>query len=91
MNWLTGGQEAKESEKDKSLVQKTREIIAPPKETDKSRLLSDFKYYFDEVIFLQMTRYEFGLWLVFAIFFFLNRSLKKMGDAKTVFDFMRPA
>ena len=38
-----------------------------------------------------MTRSELGLWIVFAIFFFLKRALNTCGDRKTVFDFMRPA
>lgn len=58
--------------------------------TKKTQLLRDFKYYYDEEIFLNLTRYEFGLWLIFAIFFFLRRTLDTCGNKKTVFDFMRP-
>jgi hypothetical protein len=60
-------------------------------ETQKKRLISEFKYYYDEVIFFNLTRYELGLWIVFAIFYFLKRALNTCGDRKTVFDFMRPA
>jgi len=53
--------------------------------------LSDFKYLYDDVIFLGLTRYEFGLWFIFFMFFFLEKALGSCGDPKTVFDFMRPA
>lgn len=61
------------------------------KDKQKRRLLNDFKYMYDEVIFFGVTRYEFGLWLMFAIAYFLRKALEKCGDKKTVFDFMRPS
>ena len=53
-------------------------------------MLSEFKYYYDEEIFMKLTRYEFGFWIIFVIFFFLRRNLDKCGEKKTMFDYMRP-
>lgn len=89
-NWLSGTDT--DIEKDSSIIEKTKEIIAPSNiSKQKSRLLSDFKYYYDDVIFMNLTRYEFGLWLVFAMFYFLRKAMEKCGDRKTIFDFMNPA
>ena len=86
MNWL-GGAETQEG----GLLDKAKELIIPQAQKNKNKLLSDFKYYYDEVIFLQMTRYEVGLWIIFTIFFLMKKALVTCGDRKTVFDYMRPA
>lgn len=73
------------------MVEGTRKEVMSMKDRQKKRLLNEFKYLYDEVIFMGITRYEFGLWLMFAIGFFLRKALLKCGDKKTVFDFMRPS
>ena len=92
VNWLAGENPQQAASEDPSLMGKAKELFTSTmRETQKKRLVSEFKYYYDEVIFFNMTRYELGLWIVFAIFFFLKRALNTCGDRKTVFDFMRPA
>jgi hypothetical protein len=92
VNWLAGENPHQRATEDPSLMGKAKELFTSTmRETQKKRLVSEFKYYYDEVIFFNMTRYELGLWIVFGIFFFLKRALNTCGDRKTVFDFMRPA
>ena len=86
MNWLSGS-DGDHGEKETSLIGKAKEIVNS--ENQKKRLISEFKYFYDEVIFLYITRYEFGLWIIFAIFFLLRKALQRCGVQKTVFDFMR--
>ena len=71
-------------------MKKVKEIINPS-EARKRRLFTEYKYFYDEEIFLRMTRYEFGFWIIFVIFFFMRKVMDTCGDRKTIFDFMRPA
>jgi hypothetical protein len=57
------------------MVEGTRKEVMSMKDRQKKRLLNEFKYLYDEVIFMGITRYEFGLWLMFAIGFFLRKGL----------------
>jgi hypothetical protein len=82
INSLTGSDEP-------TIDSATKEILlGKPKQ---KKIVSDFSYQYDDVIGLGMTRYEFGIWLIFAIFYFLRRYLETCGNKKTVFDFMRPS
>ena len=71
-------------------MKQAKEIINPS-EVRKKRFLTQFKYLYDEEIFLRMTRYEFGFWIIFVIFFFMRKVMDTCGNRKTIFDFMRPA
>ncbi len=66
-NWLTDETE--------SMVKGTSKEITSMKDRQRRRLLNDFKYLYDEVIFLGITRYEFGLWLLFVIAFSMRKAL----------------
>lgn len=57
------------------MVEGTRKEVMSMKDRQKKRLLNEFKYLYDEVIFMGITRYEFGLWLMFSIGFFLRKAL----------------
>lgn len=63
----------------------------PSQQENKRRLLSDFKYSYDEETFFKLTRFEVGLWIIFAMLFLLRKAMERCGEKKSVMDYMRPA
>lgn len=57
-------------------------------EKERKKLVSAVSYYYDEELFLHITRYELGVWLLFLMMYGLRKALEKCGQRKTVFDFM---
>ena len=55
------------------------------------KLLADFSYDYDNVVFWEITRQEVGYWLAFVILVWMNKSLKTMGNKKSLFDVMEPS
>lgn len=56
----------------------------------KEKLIREFRYFYDDVIGLGITRYEFGLWIIMLGFFFLRKYLNTCGNKKSMFDYMQP-
>ena len=55
------------------------------------KLLADFSYDYDTIVFANITRQEIGFWLSFIILIWMHYSLKTMGNKKTLFDVMEPS
>lgn len=84
VNWL---QPNTSGEQDNGLLSKARELLMGS-EKERKKLVAAVGYYYDEELFLHITRYEFGIWLLFVMMFGLRKALEKCGQKKTVFDFM---